>query len=297
MSHKSVNVRDSKTLPRRALLQGAVAGLAAGSIYPLLARSCTAAAPAVKVHIGACTLGLEDAKKVGLDGVEVGVGGAADRLQIADPAVREQYKQKMKETGLVISSFMMGLLNSYPLATDPRGPAWLEQSIDAAKDLGAKVILVAFFGKGNLLDGQKQLKKADVDVVVQRLKAAAPRAKDAGVILGIENMLSAQQNVEILDRIGHDSVRIYYDVGNTTGAGYDVPAEIRLLKDRIAIFHFKDGPHYLGEGKVKYGPIAAAIKDIGYQGWIVLEASSPSKDRVADQRRNAEFIRKLFPAG
>ena len=59
----------------------------------------------------------------------------------------------MKQTGLVISSFMMGLLNSNPLASDPRGPAWLEQSIDAAKDLGAGVILVAFFGKGSLLDG------------------------------------------------------------------------------------------------------------------------------------------------
>jgi len=39
-------------------------------------------------------------------------------------------------------------LNSNPLATDPRGPAWLEQSIDAAKDLGAKVILVAFSAGG-----------------------------------------------------------------------------------------------------------------------------------------------------
>ena len=202
----------------------------------------------------------------------------------------------MKSTGLVISSFMMGLLNSDPLASDPRGPAWLEQSIDAAKDLGAKVILVAFFGRGSLLRG-KELKTDDVDVVVERLKAAAPRAKEAGVILGIENTLSAQQNLDILGRIGHDSVRIYYDVGNTTSMGYDVPAEIRQLNDKIAIFHFKDGPSYLGEGKVKYAPIAEAIRAINYQGWIVLETSNPSKDRIADTKRNAAFIRKLFGMG
>jgi len=282
------------TLSRRSLLKSGVAGLACATPALQWATQIRAAvAPGVKIRIGACVVGLEDAKKAGLDGVEVGVGGAADRLQIADPAVRQEYKAKMKETGLVISSFMMGLLNSYPLAQDPRGPAWLEQSIDAAKDLGAKVILVAFFGKGSLLDG-KEVKKADVDVVVQRLKAAAPRAKEAGVLLGIENTLSAQQNAEILERIGHDSVRIYYDVGNSTNMGYDVPAEIRLLKDRIAIFHFKDGRNYLGEGKVNFPPIAEAMKAIGYEGWIVLETSSPSKDRVADARRNAEYIRKLF---
>jgi sugar phosphate isomerase/epimerase len=279
---------------RRTLLKGAAAGMAAGVILPRFAGETWAAAPAApRIRIGSCSLNLEDAKKAGLDGVEIGVGGAADKLAVADPAVRQQYKDKMKETGLVISSFMMGLLNSNPLASDPRGPAWLEQSIDAAKDLGAKVILVAFFGQGSLLD-KGQMKKADVDAVVGRLKAAAPRARQAGVILGIENTLSARQNAEILERIGSEAVRIYYDVGNLTGQGYDVPAEIRLLKDRIAIFHFKDGPNYLGEGKVKFEPIAAAVKDIGYQGWIVLETSSPSKDRVADARRNAEFIRKLF---
>ena len=113
----------------------------------------------------------------GLDGVEIGVGGPADTLQIADPAVRQQYKDEMKETGLVISSFMMGLLNSNPLASDPRGPAWLEQSIDAAKDLGAEVILVAFFGKGSLLDGD-QLKQADVDVVGRAIEGRRAARQD-----------------------------------------------------------------------------------------------------------------------
>ncbi len=210
----------------------------------------------------------------GLDGVEIGVGEAADRLLIVNPTVRQRFKDQMRETGLVISSFMMGLLNSNPLASDPRGPAWLEQTIDAAKDLGAGVILVAFFGKGDLLQN-RELKTGDVDVVVRRLKAAAPRAKQSGVILAIENKLSARQNAEILERIDHPSVRVYYDVGNSSNMGYDVPAEIRFLKERIAIFHFKDGRNYLGEGKIRFAPIAAAIKEIGYRGWIVMETSNP----------------------
>ena len=292
MLEKSFSTR--REFLRQVTVAGGIAAAGGLAVSAALAKERAGkAAAAAKIRIGSCTIGLKDAKQAGLAGVEIGVGGAAERLHVADPEVRAKYKEEMKATGLVISSFMMGLLNSNPLASDPRGPAWLEQSIDAAKDLGASVILVAFFGKGSLLQG-REVKKADVDVMVDRLKAAAPRAKEAGVILGIENTLSAQQNADVLDRIGSDAVQIYYDVGNSTGMGYDVPAEIRFLKSRIAIFHFKDGPHYLGEGKVKFPAIAAAIREIGYKGWIVLETSSPSKDRIADAKRNAAYIRKLF---
>ncbi|MCY2952273.1 MAG: sugar phosphate isomerase/epimerase [Planctomycetota bacterium] len=275
-------------ITRRTFVSSTAAALA----YATLGRELHAAEP-VKIRISSCGVGLKDAKLAGLEGVEIGVGDAAEKLRVAEEKVRENYKKEMQETGLVISSFMMGLLNSYPLASDPRGPAWLEQSIDAAKDLGAKVILVAFFGRGSL-GNRGNIKKADVDVVVERLRAAAPRAKDAGVILGIENELTAQQNAEILDRVKSPAVQVYYDVGNLTNNGYDVPAEIRFLKERIAIFHFKDGANYLGDGKVKYPEIGAAIKEIGYNGWIVLETSNPSRDAVADTKKNAAFIKKLF---
>lgn len=275
-------------MTRRNVLKSSAA-LAAMAAMP----SILSAQAEPRLRIGSCSLDLVRAKAAGLDGVEVGVGGAADTLQIADPTHRAKLKEQMKETGLSISSFMMGLFNSYPLASDQRGPAWLEQSIDAAQDLGAKVILVAFFGKGSLEQGKK-LKTADVDVVVERIKKAAPRAKDKGIILGIENTVSAQQNVEIMERINNDAVKIYYDVYNLTGMGYDVPAEIRSLKEKIAIFHFKNGAQYLGEGKLQFDPIRDAINDIGYKGWIVLETSSPSKDAVADAKKNADFIRKLF---
>lgn len=251
----------------------------------------SAAAPTMR--IGSCRLSLEEAKRAGIDGVEVRVGNPADTLEIADPAVRARYKADMAKTGLPISSFMMGLLNQAPLVSDPRAPAWLEQSIDAAKDLKVPVILVAFFGKGDLRD-KGQLKTADVDVLVQRIKAAAPRALAAGVTLALENTLSAEQNLEILRRVDHPAVKLYYDVGNSTYNGYDVPREIRLLRQHIACIHFKDKNDFLGAGQIKFDPIAAAIRDIGYRGWIVLEAAHPSKDGVADTRRNAEFIRSLF---
>lgn len=283
---------------RREFLMRSAAGLAPALV---LSRMGWGQAAPPRIRLSACDWslqaygpgGLAIAKNVGLDGLEVSAGDPADTLAIADPALREQYKVQAQATGVVVSSVAMGLLNDAPLASDPRGPAWLEQTIDAAADLGAKVILLAFFGRGDLLKGD-QLKLDEVDAVVQRLQDAAPRAQEKGVILGIEDYLSARDNLMILDRVGHDSVRVYYDVGNSTHKGYDVPAEIRELGDRICQIHFKDGAHYLGEGKVAMEPIAEAIADIKYHGWAVLETSIPSKDRDADFRRNAAYLRKTL---
>ena len=285
-------------MTRRQFLVGAAGGVAGATyILPRLAAAQTTN----KIRISACDWsmratgpeGLEIAKKVGLDGLEISPGDVADKLQIADPEYRKKYKEAMQKTGIVVSSIAMGMLNNYPLASDPRGPAWLDQTIEATKDLGANVILLAFFGKGDLRTGN-DLKKADVDAVVARVKEAAPKAKEAGVFLGIENTLSAEQNLAIIDRVKSDMVRVYYDIGNSTGSDYDVPAEIRLLGDRICQIHFKDGNHYLGEGDVKMDPVAEAINAINYKGWIVLETGSPSKDRDADFKKNADFVRKLM---
>ena len=286
------------SISRRQFLVGAAGGVAGAAF--LLPRFA-AAQGAGKIRLSACDWslqangpeGLETAKRVGLDGLEISPGEIGDKLQIADPAYRQKYKDAMQKTGIVVSSMALGMLNSFPLATDPRGPAWLDQSIEATKDLGGKVILLAFFSKGDLRDGSG-LKKAELDTVVERVKEAAPKAKEAGVILGLENMLSAEQNLAILDRIKSDAVRVYYDIGNSTGNDYDVPAEIRLLGDRICQIHFKDGGHYLGKGDVKMDPVAEAINAINYKGWIVLETAMPSKDRDADFKKNAEFVRTLM---
>lgn len=281
---------------RRAFLGGVLA--ASGALAGRPAINAAVERPVMPWRVGTCTLGLEAAKRAGLDGVEVPVQVVGDGLDVASRGVRDGYKRRCKETGLPICSLMLGVLNAYPLASDPRAPRWLDQAIEAARDLGARVVLVACFGKGDLLAADGTLKKGDIDAVAARLKAAAPRARDAGVVLGLENYLDARQNLAILDRVGSDAVQVYYDVYNTgITRGHDVPADVRRLKDRIAQVHFKNGPQFLGEGKLRLGPIVAALREIDYRGWVVLETSSPSGDSVADARRNARVVRTLMTAG
>lgn len=253
-----------------------------------------AATPNSKHRIGARQFGNDfaTAKRAGMDGLELGVGAPAEKLAIADPAARQKLKDGMQATGLATCSLSLDLLNGHPLFSDAQAPAWVEQCIAAAQDLGATGMLVPFFGQAHLLDG-KAWKKDALDALVVRLKALAPKAQAAGVCLGIECSLTASQFLELLDRVGSEAVKAYYDIGNSTNAGFDVPADLRALKGRLGMLHFKDGGAYLGEGKVKMEPVAEAIQAIGYQGWIVLETANPSKNAEADCRRNAQSIRKL----
>lgn len=280
------------SVSRRGFMTATAAALA-------MAKSGWGTAP--KIRLSACDWslqavspeGLAVAKRVGLDGLEVSAGDPADVLKIADAALRKRYKEAMADTGLVVSSVAMGLLNGAPFADDPRAPAWLDQTIEATSDLGAKVILLAFFGDGDLRKGDT-LKAGELDTVVERLKAAAPKAERSGVILGLENTLSARQNLAILDRVKSPAVQVYYDCGNSTNNGYDVPSEIRLLNDRICQIHFKDGGNYLGQGKVDMDAVAAAIQDIRYEGWVVLETAIKNEDRDGSFRANATYVRSLL---
>jgi sugar phosphate isomerase/epimerase len=275
---------------RRSFLQHSAAALAGTALWPQL----LSAAPNAKLRIGARNFGSNfvAAKRAGMDGLEIGVGGAAEQLSVVNPAERQKFKDGMKATGLAVCSLSLDLLNSHPLFSDPKAPAWVRQSIETAQDVGAGALLIPFFGQANLLQG-KEWKREALDALVARLKELAPTAQAAKVCLGIECSLSAKQYLELLDRVGSEAVKAYYDIGNSTNAGLDVPADLRALKDRLGIIHFKDGPSFLGEGKVKMEPVAEALRAIDYRGWIVLETSNPSKNAEADCQRNAEFIRKL----
>ena len=274
------------TVTRRMFLGQTAAAVAAANGF--------SAGTAAGVKVGACVVGLEQAKSAGIEGVQIGEHTAADVLGITTPEKRASYKRIMQETGIPVCSIMMGLFNEYPLATDPRAVPWMEQCIDAARDLGVGNILLAFFAKGDL-QHEGKLKETEYAEAVKRIKAVAPRAKDAGVSLAIENYLSAEQNMRMLDAINHDAASIYYDVYNTgITMKYDSPAEIRQLKGRISQIHYKNGGAYLDANRLYFEAVTAAVKDIDYKGWIVLETSAPSKDGIADTKRNAEFVRTLF---
>ena len=249
-----------------------------------------------RFKIGACewSLGKSDpscmevAKKIGLDGVQVNMGSAANKMWLRQPEVQKRYLDAAKQHGVQIGGLALGEMNSVALKSEPRAAVWLVDSVDVAVAIGAKVILVAQFYKGDL-KGDKE----GTDRTVEVLKEVAPRAERAGIILGIENYLSAEENLDIVQRVGSPAVLVYYDVGNSTDKGYDIYTEIRQLKGKVCGFHFKDAGHLLGKGRIDFKKVRDAIDEIGYSGWIQIEAAAPN-GLLVDYPANLALLRGLF---
>ncbi|MBN2088673.1 sugar phosphate isomerase/epimerase, partial [candidate division KSB1 bacterium] len=242
------------------------------------------------------------------------VGTDPNNIPLRNPAIRKKYIELGKQYGVVFHSVAAGgILNSIPLATEPQSAVYVIDAIEAAKALGAKNILIAFFGNGDLRlkDSQgKFIKHEDgkfatyeldtkaVKRVVEALRQIVPRAEDAGVALGLENTLSAKQNLEIIDQIGSKMAQVYYDLGNSTGHGYDVFNELRLLgNNRICEVHLKDWKTKLlgsNEGEVEFKKHAEVLAEIGYDKWLVLETSGRENKFIEDTRANVAFAKQLF---
>ena len=232
----------------------------------------------------------EVGKQIGLDGVQVSLGSAANDMHLRQPAVQQQYKDAAKQAGLQVASLAISELNRIPYKSDPRTIPWVSDSIEVCQALGVKVVLLAFFSNDDLRGD-----KAGTDEVVRRLKAVAPKAEKAGVVLGIESWLSADEHVAILERVGSNAVQVYYDVCNSNERGYDIYKEIRQLGKRICEFHAKENGTLLGQGKVDFRKVRDAMDDIGYSGWVQIEGATPRGAQMLESyRANCKFMRGIL---
>lgn len=285
-------------LSRREMLRRSVRTAAslsiASSLSPLFA-----AAESRRFKIGACDWSIgkmddpgafEVAREIGLDGVQVSLGTAANNMHLRQPEVQRKVKAAAQAAGLEVASVAIGELNNIPYKSDPRTIAWVDDCVEVCQALGVRVVLLAFFGNDDLRDDQ-----AGIDEVVRRLKTVAPRAEKAGISLGIESWLSAEQHLDILGRVGSKAVRVYYDVCNSNDRGYDIYKEIRRLGKLICEVHAKENGVLLGQGKIDFQKVRAALDDIGYRGWIQIEGAVPPGQPILESyQANCKFMRGIF---
>jgi sugar phosphate isomerase/epimerase len=231
------------------------------------------------------------AAKLGLEGVEVNLrrNGKEEALILSDPAMQEKYKAASKAARVPVAGVVLSVLHQNHFKSDKLALKWVHDGIKIAHNLKAGVLLLPFFGPAAIQNAQER------DHVADLLKDFGPEAKKAGVTLGVEDTISAEENARLLDRAGSKSIGVYYDVGNSTNiGGFDAPKEIRWLgRARICQMHLKD-KGYLGEGKVNMPEVIKAMVEIGYRGWANLETSSPSGKMEDDVRRNLAYLRGLM---
>jgi sugar phosphate isomerase/epimerase len=287
----------STSISRRDVLKSSVGllGLSFLGAYEAFAADKTQ-----RFKIGACDWSIKEmskveaiglGKKIGLDGVQISLGNLTNDMHLRKTSIQQQYKDACAEHGMTIGGIAIGEMNNIPYKSDPRTELWVSDSIDVAKKMDVKVVLLAFFHHGDLKNDVQGTQET-----IRRLKKVSKKAEDNGITLGIESWLSAEEHMEIINAVGSPNVKVYYDVANSNKMGYNIYNEIRWLgKDHICEFHAKENGFLLGQGKIDFAEVKKAIDEIKYEGWIQIEGAVPENADMFDSYvLNNKYIRSIL---
>lgn len=295
-------------MTRRDLLKRAIAVSAAlPAIAPVNAQQPTPKPHVnpVPVRVGMTDWNLEKrgdiskialAREIGLDGIQVSVQYPTDGKTptLRDANTQAAFKRAALDNGIQICSLAIGNPGKtrLPMHTNPAFAILLVEAVEIAHNLGTNNILLPILGDSHIDMANQQ----QVDWFVAMMKEVARYAEKHGVVVALEDWISAEDNIKIVDAIGSDSVAVYYDCHNIVPRVKDIYVEPKMLGKRIHQIHVKNANMLLSQpgGRVDWPRMAQEFYDIGYRGWYVLETGSPSKDIVADTRANIEYVKKTF---
>ena len=221
-------------------------------------------------------------RDAGFAGMEV--GGSMNQKELL--AARDA-------TGLVIPSVVVATHWTKPLS-DPNPEArrlGVEGLLQALRDASAYGADSALLVPAIV---NKQVSYAEAHRrSIEAIRKALPLAESLGVAIAIENvfnyfLLSPLEAAQYVDAFQSPMVRFHLDVGNVASWGW---AEhwVQALGKRIAKVHVKEysrelrntkGPHAgfqvdLGEGDNDWPAIIAALRGVGYNGWMIAEQFRP----------------------
>ncbi|WAC13959.1 sugar phosphate isomerase/epimerase family protein [Dyadobacter pollutisoli] len=239
------------------------------------------------------------AKEIGADGLEVDMGGLGTREtfdnKLADPEVRKQYIEKLKELNLEICSLAMTGFYAQSFAKREGVEKMVSDCITTMQQLNVQVAFLPLGVQGDLVKNPELR-----PLIVERLKMIAPLAEKAGVTIGIETALNATEEVKLLKEVGSKAIQIYFNFSNALEGGRDVCEELKILgKDRICQIHCtdKDGVWLENNTRLDMKKVKSTLDKIGWKGWLVIERSRDAnkpQDVRGNFGANTAYMKSIF---
>lgn len=241
---------------------------------------------------------LESLKRHGYDGVEVPVMAGTEADCAALGRVLDELGLARTTTSIISDP------ECSPLSGDPairrRARDRLAWAIDCAQALGATVIggpyhspLGVFSGSGPTED--------ELSNLTETMHWAAGRAQEAGIHLSIEAVnrfecyaLNTMEQCERLRaRVGHPNFGFMYDTFHANIEERDPVGVIAAHAAGITHVHLSENDRGIpGRGHVPFAATLKALRGIGYDGWLTVEAFGRALPDLAAATR---VWRDLFP--
>ncbi len=171
------------------------------------------------------------------------------------------------------------------------GIAYLKHCVDAVRALGGtNVVGPLYSAVGRVWQMTADERARDTDLLVTQLRELAEYAGDKGAVLGVEPLNRfetsfinlAAQAIEVVDRVDHPACRIMLDTFHMNIEEKSLGAAIRATGKRLVHLHACENDRGApGTGNVTWGEVAAALREIGYDGPVVIESFTSKVQSIA----------------
>ena len=265
--------------------------------------------------------GIALAASLGLAGVQIYATTGAFSPDTLDAQKKAEYKKLLSDKGLVVSALCgdMGGFGFEIAEDNPTRVKKTKEIIDLAVEFGTSVVTTHI----GVIPEDKSNPK--YKVMLAALTECGIYAKEKGVTLAIETGPEKAKTLLAFLEDTNGGVGVNLDPANfTMVTGQDAVEAVYILKDYIVHTHLKDGRMLdkdqdptdvyhafavggvdalnacrgfielpIGEGDVDWKNYIAALKEIGYTGFLTIEREC-GDDPSLDITKAAEYIRPII---
>lgn len=218
---------------------------------------------------------------LGFDILEVNSGTVTQMSN----AERDRLRTAAEKRNITLT-FCIGLTKDYDVASEDatvrnNGIAFLKRTAEMLKYMGAKTVGGILYSSwpGSLPEGVID-KRPYVDRSVASMKEVMKAAEDCDVFFNMEVvnrfeqyvMNTAAEAVDYCTRVGSDHCKILLDSFHMNIEEDDICEAIATAGARLGHFHIGETNRRApGAGRMPWGEIGQGLRNIGYQGAIVME--------------------------
>jgi sugar phosphate isomerase/epimerase len=248
------------------------------------------------------------AAKTGYDAVEIAPFTVAKSVTGISANERQRIRDAAASAGIAISGIHWvlaqteGLHLTHPDATiRERTSRYLCDLVDFCADVGGKTVVFGSPKQRNILDGvsPRDAWSWGTDAFREPAGCAEKRA----VTICFEPLSSTETNfintaaeaIQFVQQFDSPHFKILLDVKAMCAEPKPIPQIIRDSWPHFAYFHANDknlkGP---GFGNVDFKPIAAALKEVGYDGYISVEVFNFDEGPEVIAAKSLDYLKRVF---
>jgi sugar phosphate isomerase/epimerase len=248
------------------------------------------------------------AKKAGYDAIEVAPFTIAKHVTDVPAAERARLREIARRADLPITGIHWVLAHTegfhitHPdTAVRARSAKYICDLVDFCADLGGRIIVFGSPKQRSLMPGVADAQAWEWATAAFR--DGVKRAGERGVTICFEPLgpsdtdfiNTAEEGIRFVKQLDSPNFKIILDVKAMSSEAKPVPQIIRESWPHFAYFHANDrnlkGP---GFGDVDFRPIAAALKEVGYTGYVSVEVFIFDEGPEVIATKSIEYLKKTF---